>query len=154
MEPRSYIIERIGQTPTGVPIYTIKGVTLEDILKSMINPFSALNREIHKLELEFGREKNIIYRAFDPIQFQSVILYGTDRTLDYVSPADRYKNDTIYAGSLGKAMEYAAKYFNRQGLACLSAYDTEKLEKVDFYAYRAKTSFNDALLGIICLSQR
>jgi len=153
MTSRNYVIERIGQTFTGVPVYMIKNVTLESILNSITDPFSPLNIEIRRLGLEFGRGKNVIYRAFNPIQFQSVIVNGTDRTPDYISPADRYKSDVIYAGPLEKAMEYAIKHFNRNGLTCLAAYDTEKLEKVDFYAYRAKTSFKDALLGIICLEK-
>jgi len=153
MESKNYLVRKIGETPTGVPVYIVVGVTLDEILRSSTNPFTPLNRKIYELELEFSRGKDVVYRAFKPIQFRAVILYGTDRTPDYVSPWDRYKSDAIYAGPLEKAMESAAKRFNEEGgLACLAAYDEEKLEKVDFYAYRAKTSFKDALLGIICLS--
>jgi len=152
MESKNYVIEKIGKTPTGVPVYMIIGVTLDDILESMTNKFSPLHGKIRELELEFSKGKGVIYRSFDPTRFQSVILNGTDRTPDYISPADKYKSDVIYAGSLWKALEYAMKHFNKYSLACISVYDEGGLEKTDFYAYRAKTSFNDALLGIICLS--
>jgi len=152
MDTGKYIIEELGQTPTGAKVYMIKGVSLDDILKSASDPFSELNRKINELELKLGRGKNLVYRAFNPSQFKHVISEGTDRIPDYISPYDPYRSDVIYAGPLGKAMEYARKPFREKSLACLSAYDVDKLERVDFYAYKPKISFKDALSGVICLS--
>jgi len=152
MEASEYATEELGQTLTGIKFYMIKGVKLDDILTSMSDPFSELNMKIKELELKIGRGKDVIYRAFDPSRFKYVVSEGTDRTPNYISPYDPYKEDVIYAGPLEKAMEYARRSFKEKGLACLSLYDSDKLEKVSFYAYKPKTSFKDALLGIICLS--
>ncbi|RIB35108.1 MAG: hypothetical protein BXU00_03180 [Candidatus Nanoclepta minutus] len=148
-----YIIDELGQTSTGARVYMIKGVNLDDILESRFNLSSELNMKINELKLRLNKGKNIVYRAFDPLQFKYVISEGTDRTPEYISQQDPYKSDTIYAGSLEKAMEHAREPFKERGLACLSLYDKDKLEEVDFYAYKPKTSFKDALLGVICLSE-
>lgn len=134
-----------------VEIRKIKGVTQEDLESWMYNILMPI--EILVIFYKWGEYKgNNIFRAFDPDRLEYVVTFGTDRTEDYISDYDR-KDNVIYAGSLGKAMEYASKYFRRKNRACFSVYKEEFLDKVDIYAYKPKEgrSYLDALLGVVCI---
>lgn len=132
-----------------VEIRIIRGITERDIEDWRSNPIP--NEIINKLY--WGRQKRIVYRAIDPERLNVVLVYGTDRTPDYLSDYDI--KDVIYAGNLVKALEYAARYMRRAGKACIVAYNEDELEKIDTYAYRPKSgkTYMDSLEGIVCLEK-
>ncbi|MEM5875059.1 MAG: hypothetical protein QXW01_01560 [Candidatus Aenigmatarchaeota archaeon] len=133
-----------------IEIRKIKGVKNEDLESWRYNILAPIEILVNFHIWDY--EGNKIFRAFDPDRLNYVVTFGTDRTEDYISDYDR-KDNVIYAGSLGKAMEYASKYFRRKNRACFSVYKEEFLDKVDIYAYKPKEgrSYLDALLGVVCI---
>lgn len=96
------------------------------------------------------KSRDLVFRAFDPRRLEIIIKEGTERTKDYVS---KYDNpEIIYVTSLLKALQYAEEHFDK-GEACIAVYNKNELEQTDFYSYKPKKSFKEALAGIVCLEK-
>ena len=77
--------KKIGELITGAPVYIVKRISLKDIEEFVTYikefptyPYSEFSEKVYYLIEEIGKGKYILYKAFSPMEFRSVLEKGID----------------------------------------------------------------------------